>query len=626
MKVSGIFKTIAAGAKELSAEVDAWEIVDFIKLQSLIDNTDVLSIAVSKLSKSNDSKIFRFDDTIRKFIYNIDGKIWASQVYDDIASVDKEEFLAIRCAAVAMGDSYYTKILELKKPLDKSFVFLELLDIAPLAWADKHNASPADYPHVSTIDCSTFSNTEKWDKTLQEDEINLNMTDKGRLKAFVEKVVKNEEVWLIYDENDYRLFVIPDNSELYRYIPLYPDIESAEIFLAKHPDEKWTAKQMDLYEFMDFELTDLIDSQFFAGPHWQDGEYLDKSFEEIKKALIKELLQSSTKGGADKDAIIERLAKGQISEALAEYLFDRVISKGLPFSTLERDSYIDGISLKKIAEYRTFGWPTYCSRCYEKIDYSSKISIIEHELIICDECTKITESEEGVEELPLDESALETIAQYGFDTKGMIEKLRKEYSVYGDSARDRLIVPDWLEDGQELSESSELLKKLYDSPEILKIGQLVYGCLVQSNGQLMDDYQIGESIALPADVIYSLDPYYDEKTFELVAIMNKVYSYKDSHIFPSELETIKEYFSNSGNVVYNLKLPDIVTGGREVYITTFMVQRNHIPLMKISGRIIPLLANPEKCDTVTIVPKRYWPLEMIYLSYFSDDDYFEGLS
>ena len=117
---------MAEDYKSFSVDDDAWQIIKLIKYKGIVDKSNAISWAVKKLAMSKDEKIFRFDDSIRKFLHNIDGKAWASQVYDDLANVDEEEFLAIRCGAVTWGERNYNRVLDLKEPLEKNFKFKPL--------------------------------------------------------------------------------------------------------------------------------------------------------------------------------------------------------------------------------------------------------------------------------------------------------------------------------------------------------------------------------------------------------------------------------------------------------------------------------------------------------------------
>lgn len=40
--------------------------------------------------------------------------------------------------------------------------------------------------------------------------------------------------------------------------------------------------------------------------------------------------------------------------------------------------------------------------------------------------------------------------------------------------------------------------------------------------------------------------------------------------------------------------------------TSLMIFRKHLPKRKLCGRIMPLIASPENCKSVMVLPKQYW--------------------
>lgn len=444
--------------------------------------------------------------------------------------------------------------------------------------------------------------------------------DEERLLLFARQAIKNEKVWMIFDEYGcVKQFATAGYFPVY---PLYHEETLARDFVEKQSDPNIKIQSINLYEFLDEVIPLLLERRPVAGPYFDGENYLDQDFKEIKKAIHKELIKSSKKSAADRNEILLRFFDGEISEAGVDYIFDRILEERFSLDENETMAYNEGLKLKNIIGFRKFGWPKNCARCYEEIDYDEDWTVVLHESIICSSCNEIIESESGEEELPFDEEILERIQSYGFDPKEMIDTLRKNYDVFGDFEKDKLIIPDWISQNKEEPEVKELIK-LYDDTTILTKGNIVYGCMVQAFYELFEDYLLGNEIALPADFIYSTDSYYDENPYELYYLAKKVYDYKNANILPAEIKEVSNYLTKSTNIEFNLKVPSTLTDGRDVFITSMMVQRNHIPLMKLQGKLYPILVNPSETITTTIVPKRYWPLEMVYFSAATDDDFFE---
>lgn len=58
--------------------------------------------------------------------------------------------------------------------------------------------------------------------------------------------------------------------------------------------------------------------------------------------------------------------------------------------------------------------------------------------------------------------------------------------------------------------------------------------------------------------------------------------------------------------VMHLPLPEALSAGREVFVTTIMVHRRHLPNGMLSNSIFPLLIHPTATEATIILPSRYW--------------------
>ena len=131
---------------------------------------------------------------------------------------------------------------------------------------------------------------------------------------------------------------------------------------------------------------------------------------------------------------------------------------------------------------------------------------------------------------------------------------------------------------------------------------MVWGALVQANTQL---FSPGDSDC-PAMVLYSLDPYFDEHPGELRAMAVRLFETKDepkdrlSHVIADEYED-----------VYQRPLAPWIAGEREVWASSIMVIRPHLPEGVLRGRVFPLLAAPSKTRVPLIVPSHFWSPELL---------------
>ncbi|MDE6690332.1 MAG: hypothetical protein K2K04_00015, partial [Clostridia bacterium] len=117
----------------------------------------------------------------------------------------------------------------------------------------------------------------------------------------------------------------------------------------------------------------------------------------------------------------------------------------------------------------------------------------------------------------------------------------------------------------------------------------------EANNMLFTPQTNNSYDVLPAVFIYSTDPYFEEHPYDLQPISEKLSDDRANNILKNE----SEYFSN-------VKVDEKLTDGREVYMTTVMVSRAHLPLGYISANLVPLIADPLNCTSVFVVDVNYW--------------------
>lgn len=138
-------------------------------------------------------------------------------------------------------------------------------------------------------------------------------------------------------------------------------------------------------------------------------------------------------------------------------------------------------------------------------------------------------------------------------------------------------------------------KPFYDM-SVIQSGNVYYACLVEANSLLFKENYT--NLIMPAVVLYSTDEYYDSNPHELYKIASSFYDNKRNNVLRNDLK----YFSN-----YKVETPE----GRNVYMTTIMINRLHLPLGFISGRIFPIVADPENCTSVFVADPEYWSKNLV---------------
>ena len=131
------------------------------------------------------------------------------------------------------------------------------------------------------------------------------------------------------------------------------------------------------------------------------------------------------------------------------------------------------------------------------------------------------------------------------------------------------------------------------------------GCLVQANNRLFDT---SNRQVLPANVIYSPDPYFDDKVSALQVTAHKLFELKGTSPPDKELRT----FARSITDEFCEANAPSRCHGRCARIERFTSPRSSsirrgLPAGHLATGVFPLLICPEKTDAVMILPSAYWP-------------------
>jgi hypothetical protein len=157
------------------------------------------------------------------------------------------------------------------------------------------------------------------------------------------------------------------------------------------------------------------------------------------------------------------------------------------------------------------------------------------------------------------------------------------------------------------------LKKIYKNlDKLYESGQIVYASLVQANSNLFEDSSSGD---YPADVVFSNDDFYKSNPLELENISKELFRHKGKDNVPAELKEISDSITGEIERTFDVPIPLNITENREVYLTTIMVHRNHLPQRKLTSRILPIICETNELNVSVILPKRYWTEE--FLEYYN---------
>lgn len=144
----------------LFSEEQFWQLIELFDWKQK-NRADIIQPAVIALAKMPVSAIYLFEDFLSEKLFNIDTKQHATaymkQQTDDYFSVD--DFLYVRCAAVAEGRLYYENIETNPAALSADIDFEHILLVAAEAYKLK---TGREFEYSPLYNYETKSNIDKW--------------------------------------------------------------------------------------------------------------------------------------------------------------------------------------------------------------------------------------------------------------------------------------------------------------------------------------------------------------------------------------------------------------------------------------------------------------------------------
>ncbi|MCL1895840.1 MAG: hypothetical protein FWG03_04765 [Clostridiales bacterium] len=157
--------------------------------------------------------------------------------------------------------------------------------------------------------------------------------------------------------------------------------------------------------------------------------------------------------------------------------------------------------------------------------------------------------------------------------------------------------PDWMT-------ADETMSRVYDElPALARTGRIQYAHFVQANVILFKSLPRDDC---PAAVIFSTDGYYDENPDKLNGMASMLYAYKGEGGAPENMKAITDAITDEYERLYNVRLPKDADNIFDVFYTTIMVYRKHLPGRKLIGLVVPVITEPNTLQSTLILPKQYW--------------------
>lgn len=183
--------------------------------------------------------------------------------------------------------------------------------------------------------------------------------------------------------------------------------------------------------------------------------------------------------------------------------------------------------------------------------------------------------------------------------KTELEQMRANYASRP-LKRLRLPRPAWLTESDSLSEIYR------DRERLLREGTVYYAHVVQANTLL---FRALPQVDCPANLIFSIDGAVEEMPQLLSITAKRLFSYKGKapEEIPEEWRAIAAAITNEHDrSVHTFVISAGVGAGLTVRFNSNMIFRRLLPRARLCGSLIPVLALPAHCNSLLILPRRYW--------------------
>jgi hypothetical protein len=162
-----------------------------------------------------------------------------------------------------------------------------------------------------------------------------------------------------------------------------------------------------------------------------------------------------------------------------------------------------------------------------------------------------------------------------------------------------LVPPPWLKKRPK-DDFWEVFRK---QNKIYSDGVVVWAHIVQANSNLFSKGVVESG----ASIIYSPDPAFDDKPDALGIVAQTLFAIKGTAQSDPGLAGFSRMLANEMDRAMRLPVPRDLTADYEVYHTSIMVPRKHLPHGYLTESIFPLLINPKVTAATIMVPSQYWP-------------------
>ena len=172
-----------------------------------------------------------------------------------------------------------------------------------------------------------------------------------------------------------------------------------------------------------------------------------------------------------------------------------------------------------------------------------------------------------------------------------------------DWQKHQLTPPDWLVN----EDDPELLSQYREQDQLLRWGTIAWGSIVQANNNLFGPGPADH----PAMILFSDDRYIVADPYRLRQIGEQLFAAKGKDTTP-DAQQFTDMLQAEYTRVNSLPLPDSLTNGRPVFITTLMIPRSRLPEGYLKQPVFPVIIDRTQTPmSVTPLPVDFWSENLI---------------
>lgn len=148
----------------------------------------------------------------------------------------------------------------------------------------------------------------------------------------------------------------------------------------------------------------------------------------------------------------------------------------------------------------------------------------------------------------------------------------------------------------------ELMLIYRDQHKLFGEGTLALAALVQANVRLFEKGFDNH----PANIIYTTDFDIERPVPRLLRVAHRIFSLKNTKPEDPDEKRFASIVSYELGRDFRVTVPESLSDGLDITMTTIMVHRKHLPEGKLSAPYFPVLVHMES-RAVVLLPSRYWP-------------------